>query len=79
MKKLIKYRPMCAVLRRSGIGSEDGYGRGYWLRASDLPKIREWYAAHGTKYGSDLYVNGTNIHNQVMLSDFEELFREVVK
>lgn len=71
---LVKSRPMCAVLSRAVIGSTDQYNRGIWITPADLPSIREYFVAHGHKYGADYWCNGTNQHNQVFMSQFEKLW-----
>ena len=74
-------RPLLAVLLRYGIGLHDKYDRGLWISETDLPRIKEHMASDPT--GHDVmwngkafrFVRGTNIHNDVQFSDFNELFR----
>lgn len=73
-------RPMLAVLRRYGIGQQDGYDRGLWITEADLPKIEEHMVTDPTRHEfrwngkTYLLVNGTNIHNDVSIADFKNLF-----
>lgn len=69
-------RPMLAVLKRYGIGTQDKFDRGLWISKSDLPKIENGMKADKTAFdfhGRTL-VDGTNHHNQVELQDFKNLF-----
>ena len=69
-------RPMLSVLKRYGIGAADKYGRGLWISKNDLPEIWERMntdETRGTIQGV-VFVSGTNMHNSVLLRDFEELF-----
>lgn len=70
--------PMYAVLKRYGIGVEDKFNRGLWIQESDLPKIKAGMALDPTRGECQglVYVNGTNMHNQVIFRDFEKLFTE---
>ena len=74
-------RPLLAVLKRYGIGKPDQYDRGLWISEADLPRIeagmasdpsRHTFRWHGQEF---LLVSGTNMHNDVQISDFRELFR----
>ena len=75
-------RPMLAVCHRYGVGADDKYGRGVWITISDLQTIADKMETDPTAIRGKwngvpyLMVNGTNIHNQVMMCDFEELFTD---
>lgn len=73
-------RPMLAVLERGKIGSPDQYRRGRWIAESDLPAILDAIRSHprAIRAGAadtDWRCPGTNIHNWVAYSDFEEMFK----
>ena len=69
--------PMHAVLSRAKIGKADKYGRGIWIGENDLPSIRAYFEKHGEPWGKEnWWVDGTNIHNQVLYTDFTQLFAE---
>ena len=80
MKTLVRngrhQAPMHAVLKRARIGRADQYGRGIWVTDRDLPVIEELFAKQGHPYGGDYWMQGTNQHNTVFLSDFGKLFKE---
>lgn len=69
-------RPMLAVLERYGIGASDQYGRGRWISAGDLPAIQAGMGGDASRieFQGVVFVNGTNRHNLVRLSDYQELF-----
>lgn len=73
-------RPLLAVLRRYGIGQKDGFDRGLWITEADLPLIEAGMATDATRHEfrwngkTFLLVNGTNIHNDVSIDDFNKLF-----
>lgn len=68
--------PMYAVLKRAGIGIVDKYGRGIWIKETDLSKIREYFESHGYSYTvNDWWTFGTNQHNTVFYHNFVELFK----
>ena len=70
--------PMLAVLKRHDIGEADQYGRGRWISEADIPAIREamisepWHMED--RGGEEIICHGTNIHNDVWLSEFKSLF-----
>lgn len=78
---LVKYgrhqRPMAAVLNRYKLGTEDQYGRGVWFSEADLYCLKEEMKLDNTRIlqGAEIYVQGTNMHNHVSFSDFENLFK----
>ena len=78
MNKLIRngqhMRPMFAVVKRGGIGLEDGFDRGIWISKSDLPVLLDYFKKNGHAYGSDYWCIGTNQHNTVFYSDFVKLW-----
>lgn len=73
-------RPLFVVLKRYGIGQRDEYDRGLWITEADLPIIEEHMATDATLHaywwnGKTIpLVNGTNIHNDVSIADFKNLF-----
>ena len=75
-------RPLRAVLLRYGIGQPDKYDRGLWISKADLPRIQDGMASdptgHDVRWNGKTYrfVRGTNIHNEVQFSDFENLFEK---
>ena len=68
--------PMCAVLRRYGIGTPDKYYRGIWIRRADLAAIQTamFEDPRAIPCGTSVYVPGTCQHNHVGIEDFEKLF-----
>ena len=74
--------PMLCVLRRYDIGVEDKYGRGRWIKKSDIESI--WThmnvdstAIRGRYNGIDyIFVQGSNPHNHVGIDDFKKLFAQ---
>lgn len=85
MKKLVRdghhMRPMLAVLRRYGIGEEDGFGRGRWIEKSDLQRIEAcmWQDEHRIEYADygrtrKVCVPGTCRHNHVGIREFARLW-----
>lgn len=70
-------RPMAAVLSRYKLGVKDQYGRGVWLSEAELCCLKEEMKLDETRIlqGAEVYVQGTNIHNHVSFSDFENLFK----
>ena len=69
-------RPMLAVLERYDIGMPDNYGRGRWITEKSLKGIRHCMNIDPSRivYPDDIFVQGSNQHNHVSLSDFERLF-----
>lgn len=73
-------RPLPAVLTRYGIGQPDRYDRGLWISDADLPRIEAGMASdpsrHDVRWNGQVFtfVNGTNMHNDVSMRDFRELF-----
>lgn len=84
MKKgLIRFNkhmgPMYAVLERYNIGTPDHYHRGLWITDNDIPVIldRMKQDKTGFMFHGQILVNGTCRHNQVGISDFENVLKEV--
>lgn len=73
-------RPLIAVLTRYGIGQQDGYDRGLWITEAYLPRIEAGMASDKSRHDVQwngrtfMFVNGTNMHNDVSMDDFNELF-----
>ena len=69
-------RPMLAVLERYNIGTVDGSGRGRWISERDIPVIRRRMEEDPTRIVNEgyIFVQGTCIHNHVIISDYVELF-----
>ena len=87
-KALVRNRrhmnPMCAVLKRYGIGEPDQYDRGLWIKESDLPAILACMKNDKTKIEDgkgeryQIFVNGTCMHNHAGFHEFQRLFNKEV-
>ncbi len=70
-------RGMLAVLDRANLGEKDTYGRGRWITKDDLPAILQAIRTHprSVQVSANAWCcPGTNMHNYVYQSSFEELF-----
>lgn len=73
-------RPMLAVCQRYGVGQVDKYDRGLWISEKDLNVIEKMMQDDPSKVTGVfngkpwIAVKGSNIHNSVMINDFQALF-----